>query len=54
MMLDYLGETKKSKIIQESVEEVLAEGKYLTKDLGGDATTKEYTNALVERIKSKL
>lgn len=54
MMLDYLGETNKSKIIQESVEEVLAEGKYLTKDLGGDATTKEYTNALVERIKSKL
>jgi isocitrate dehydrogenase (NAD+) len=54
MMLDYLGEGDKAKIVEESVKEVLADGKYLTKDLGGDATTKEYTNALVDKIKSKL
>jgi len=54
MMLDYLGETEKAKIIESAVEETFAEGKYLTKDLGGNATTIEFTNALIEKIKSKI
>lgn len=54
MMLNYLGEGDRAKIVEEAIEETLAEGKHLTKDLGGDATTIEYTNALIEKIKSKI
>jgi isocitrate dehydrogenase (NAD+) len=54
MMLNHIGETAKAKIIEEAVEETLAEGKYKTKDLGGNATTKEYTDALIAKIKAKI
>ncbi len=54
MMLNHIGETTKAKIIEEAVEETLAEGKYKTKDLGGNATTKEYTDALIAKIKAKI
>ena len=54
MMLNHIGETTKAKIIEEAVEETLAEGKYKTKDLGGNATTTEYTEALIAKIKAKI
>jgi len=54
MMLNHIGETKKAKIIEEAVEETLAEGKYKTKDLGGNASTTEYTEALIAKIKAKI
>lgn len=54
MMLNYLGETAKAKIIEEAVEETLAEGTFKTKDLGGSASTEEYTAALIAKIKAKL
>ncbi|OGS05281.1 MAG: 3-isopropylmalate dehydrogenase, partial [Elusimicrobia bacterium RIFCSPLOWO2_02_FULL_61_11] len=39
MMLDWLGETAKAKIIEDAVAEVIAEGKVRTYDMGGSATT---------------
>jgi isocitrate dehydrogenase (NAD+) len=36
--------------IRESVYKVLAEGKVKTKDLGGYATTKQFTNAVVQHL----
>ena len=49
MMLDHLGETAAAKAVLGAVETVLAEGRVLTPDLGGSASTKE-VGAEVERI----
>ncbi len=54
MMLNHLGEKDKAKILESSIEEVLAEGKFKTKDLGGNSTTTEFTQAVVSKIKAKL
>ncbi len=50
MMLEYLGETEPAHKIEKAVEEVLKEGKYLTGDLGGNATTDQYTDAIVSKL----
>ena len=41
MMLEYLGENETAGCIRKAVDEVLAEGKHLTRDLHGTATTEE-------------
>jgi 3-isopropylmalate dehydrogenase len=50
MMLDYLGEKEAASILDKAILEVLSEGKNLTKDMGGNATTME----MAEAIKKKL
>jgi 3-isopropylmalate dehydrogenase len=50
MMLDWLGEKDAAKVIEETVIEVLTEGKTLTPDLGGSASTSDVATA----IRSKL
>jgi isocitrate dehydrogenase (NAD+) len=50
MMLNYLGEKKKSDIIINAVLKTIGEGKYITKDLGGSSSTIEMTDAIVEKI----
>lgn len=47
MMLDYLGETKKSEKIRKAVLSTMSSGKNLTKDLGGGASTNEFTKAVI-------
>ncbi len=47
MMLTHLGEPEAANRVQAAVEKVVAEGKTVTGDLGGTATTKQYTDALV-------
>lgn len=37
-------------VIKKSVYNVYAEGKYLTKDVGGNATTKAFTKRVVDEI----
>ncbi|PAB58128.1 isocitrate/isopropylmalate dehydrogenase family protein [Anaeromicrobium sediminis] len=51
MMLDYLGEKEKAKSIVNAVNTVIGNGQWITADLGGTATTKEYTNAIIDLIK---
>ncbi|MCT4595779.1 MAG: isocitrate/isopropylmalate dehydrogenase family protein [Anaeromicrobium sp.] len=51
MMLDYLGEKKKAKLIIDAVRKVIGNKRWVTADLGGSATTLEYTNALIDFIK---
>ena len=41
-----------AELIQKAVYNVYAEGKYLTKDVGGSATTTEFTKRVVEEIKA--
>jgi isopropylmalate/isohomocitrate dehydrogenase-like protein len=51
MMLNYLGEKKAAKTIEDAVVAVLVEGKIRTADIGGKATTSDMANAIVEKIK---
>ncbi len=46
MMLDHLGETATAQKIDRAVDQVLAEGPR-TADLGGEATTQEFTHAVI-------
>lgn len=50
MMLNYLGEKKKSELIINAVSKTIEEGKYLTKDLGGSASTIDMTKAIIEKL----
>ncbi|MBL7684992.1 MAG: isocitrate dehydrogenase (NAD(+)) [Deltaproteobacteria bacterium] len=54
MMLEYLKEAKKAQAIEMAINSVTAEGLALTPDMGGKATTKEMTQALVKRVKEFL
>lgn len=50
MMLHYLGETRAARKIEAAVEKVLREGKVLTGDLGGWATTAAMTEAIIAAL----
>lgn len=50
MMLEHLGFNEESKKIREAVDDVLSNTDIRTKDLGGTATTREYTDAIIERL----
>jgi isocitrate dehydrogenase (NAD+) len=47
MMLLHMGETAAAERVQAGVERVYREGKWLTRDVGGKASTKEFTKAVV-------
>jgi isopropylmalate/isohomocitrate dehydrogenase-like protein len=53
MMMEYLGENEAAKLIEDAVMEVLSEGKIRTYDLGGNSTTQDVGNALIEKILQK-
>ncbi|HWQ62083.1 MAG TPA: isocitrate/isopropylmalate dehydrogenase family protein, partial [Negativicutes bacterium] len=50
MMLEHLGETGTAARIHAALEAVLAEGRALTPDLGGTATTKDMTAAIIRKL----
>ncbi len=50
MMLQHIGERDAAIKIQQALEAVLAEGKILTRDLGGNSTTHEYTQAIIKAL----
>ncbi|CAE7900184.1 IDH5, partial [Symbiodinium sp. KB8] len=50
MMLSHMGLQSHAKAIEEATLDVLREGSVRTRDLGGSATTKEYTKAICDRI----
>jgi isocitrate dehydrogenase (NAD+) len=51
MMLNYIGEEAIGAKIKTAYNEVLAEGKTLTRDLGGSAGTNEFADAIIARFK---
>jgi isocitrate dehydrogenase len=53
-MVEYLGETHIKEAIFAATEQVINEGKYVTFDIGGNATTTQMTEAIVEIAKQKL
>ena len=50
MMLNYIGENKAAQKIENALYEVLKEGKALTKDLKGFATTKEFSDEIIKKL----
>lgn len=52
LMLKHLGEREAAQKIENAMLEVFAEGKTLTRDLGGSANTMDFANAIIEKIKS--
>lgn len=53
MMLEQLGEKEAAASIESAVKQVLKEGKYRTKDLGGTSSTSEVGDAIVEVIQTQ-
>lgn len=53
MMLKYLGESKAADKVEKAVVKVLEEGKDVTRDLGGNTGTVEYTKAVIDVIKGR-
>jgi isocitrate dehydrogenase (NAD+) len=52
MMLRHLAEKDPAARIEKAVLDVFAEGKYLTRDLGGKANTSDFTEAVVNKLKA--
>ncbi len=51
LMLAHLGERQASVRLQNALERVYAEGRHLTSDVGGQASTSEFTDAVVGYVK---
>jgi isocitrate dehydrogenase (NAD+) len=50
MMLDHLGDGDRASRIRDALEGTLRDGLVLTRDLGGTATTDDFTNAVIARL----
>jgi isocitrate dehydrogenase len=53
-MVEYLGETHIKDAIFAATDQVINEGKYVTFDIGGNATTTQMTDAIIDIAKQKL
>jgi len=51
MMLDHLGEANAARRIENALHAVYREGKSLTRDVGGNATTAQFTDAVIRALK---
>jgi isocitrate dehydrogenase (NAD+) len=51
MMLDHVGYQEKAKRVQKAIDDVLLKDKVRTGDLGGKANTRQFTRAVVARVK---
>jgi tartrate dehydrogenase/decarboxylase/D-malate dehydrogenase len=54
MMLDFLGEPSAAQAIESALKAVTASGQTLTPDLGGRATTKQVTDAVMAELHSRF
>lgn len=50
LMLDHLDQRDKSKRLRQAIRQTIADGDRLTADLGGSASTQEYTASVIERL----
>ena len=49
-MLKHIGENKVAEKIEKALYTVIEEGTVLTQDLGGNATTTEYTKEIISKL----
>jgi isocitrate dehydrogenase (NAD+) len=50
MMLHHIAEGKAAKKISEALETIMLKGEALTPDLGGNATTKKFADAIIQEM----
>jgi isocitrate dehydrogenase (NAD+) len=50
MLLDHIGETHRAKRVRTALEQTIREGKTVTRDLGGTASTDEFTDAIIAKL----
>jgi isocitrate dehydrogenase (NAD+) len=50
LMLRHIGEREAAERIQQALEKIIAEGQFLTRDLGGKAMTIEFTDAIIHAL----
>ena len=50
LMFQHLGEQEKASLIASAVERVYADGRTLTSDLGGSASTQQFTDAVIQHL----
>ena len=50
LMLDHLGDKPRAEAIRGALEETVREGRTLTRDLGGTASTDEFTDAVINKL----
>jgi isocitrate dehydrogenase (NAD+) len=50
MMLDHIGQSDRAKRIRTALETTIREGKTVTRDLGGSASTDQFTDAIIAKL----
>jgi len=50
MLLDHIGDTDRSKRVRTALEQTIREGKTVTRDLGGTASTDQFTDAIIAKL----
>ena len=50
MLLDHIGETDRAKRVRGALEQTIRAGQTLTRDLGGAASTEEFTDAIIAKL----
>lgn len=50
MLLDHIGETDRAKRVRTALEQTIRVGQTVTRDLGGTASTEEFTDAIIARL----
>jgi isocitrate dehydrogenase (NAD+) len=50
MLLDHIGEGDRAARIRNALETTIRDGKTVTRDLGGSATTDEFTDAIIAKL----
>lgn len=53
MMLDHIGETEAAGRVDKALRKVYSEGKTVTRDVGGTATTAEFTRAIIAALEKR-
>jgi len=52
LMLEHLGELDAGRRLRSAIEHVYSEGKHITRDLGGAATTQEFTEGVLKQLET--
>ena len=50
MLLEHIGDRDRAKRIRAALETTIREGKTVTRDLGGTASTDEFTDAVIAKL----
>jgi len=50
MMLEHLGDDDRARRVRGAIEQTVREGRTVTRDLGGSATTDQFTEAIIAKL----